>query len=163
MKRPTTRKTRVTKPPKPLDQIIEESVQGKITAWPLDSAYRPEGSFEERFNKGDNQIVLWKIYGCAKNREPIPEWAAQAFCSLLIRVVKCELSWEKAFGKVPAGRRKRPPIRDLSENLLRVGQAEEEYVGPGAETKRDKLKKKLKIGRGKLIKTLSLYKRAHAS
>ena len=162
MKRRATNK-QITTPPKSIEQIIEESVQGKHTAWPLDDTYKAEGSFEERFNKGDNQIVLWEIYRCAKSGEPIPDWAAKAFCGLLIRVVQCELSWEQAFGKVPAGRRKRRPIQELSENLLRVGQAEEEYVGKGAEEKRDKLKKKLGMGRGKLIKTLSRYKRANPS
>jgi hypothetical protein len=86
-RRPATNK-QITTSSKPLGQIIAESVQGKHDAWPLDDAYSAEGSFEERFNKGDNQIVLWEIYRCAKDSEPIPEWAAEAFCSLLIRVVK---------------------------------------------------------------------------
>ncbi len=148
---------------KSIDQIIEEAVQGKHTAWDLDPAYKAEGSFEERFNKGDNQIVLWEIHRCAKGRRPIPEWAAEAFCSLLIRVAQCELSWEEAFGKVPAGRRKREPIQDLSKNLLKVGHAVEEYVGPKDETMRRKLSRRLGIGRGKFIDYWSRFKRAHPS
>jgi hypothetical protein len=85
----------MSKSPKPLSQIIEESVQGVHDAWPIDPAYPAEGTFEDRFNAGDKEIVLWEIYRCAKGGTSIPEWAAKAFCDSLIRIAKCELSWEK--------------------------------------------------------------------
>jgi hypothetical protein len=61
---------------KPLNQIIEESVQGEHDAWPLDPAYKVKGSYEDRYREGDNQIVLWEIYRCAKEGSAIPDWAA---------------------------------------------------------------------------------------
>jgi hypothetical protein len=72
----------MTQPSKPLSQIIEESVQGEHAAWPLDPAYKVEGSYEDRYKDGDNQIVLWEVYRCAKEGSAIPDWAAKAFADL---------------------------------------------------------------------------------
>jgi hypothetical protein len=112
---------------KPLNQIIEESVQGEHDAWPLDPAYKVKGSYEDRYREGDNQIVLWEIYRCAKEGSAIPDWAAQAFADLFLKVVKCELSWDQAFGKVPADGHYRTRIQRLAKNLVKVGKAVQEY------------------------------------
>src|ERR1700733_381616 len=75
----------MTNPPKPINQIIEESVQGDHDAWPLDPTYKVEGSYHDRYKDGDNQIVLWEIYRCAKKGSAIPEWAEDAFIDLFMK------------------------------------------------------------------------------
>ena len=103
------------------------------------------------------------FYDCAENGTPTPEWAAKAFCDRLSRVAQCELSWEEAFGKVPADGTKRSTIQKLSKNLLKVGEAVQAYKGPKDETMRAALSNKLGLYRGKLIEYWSRYKRAHRS
>lgn len=152
-------------PPKMLSQIIEESVQGKHDAWPLDPTYKVEGSNEDRFKAGDNQIVLWEIYGCANSGAPIPEWAARGFVDLFIKVMKCELSWEEAFGKVPADGYG-PTIQNLAKNMIPVGESVLEYSRSGRpkdEAMFDYLRNKFKIGRGRLKEYWRRYLRAHRS
>lgn len=153
----------MNKPSKPLGQIIAKSARGEHDGWPTDPAYPVVPSHEEGFRAGDPQRVLWQIYDCAENGTPIPEWAAKAFCDRLSRVAQCELSWEEAFGKVPADGTKRSTIQKLSKNLLKVGEAVQAYKGPKDETMRAALSNKLGLYRGKLIEYWSRYKRAHRS
>jgi hypothetical protein len=158
--------------PKRLSQIIEESVQGEHDAWPLDPAYKAEGSYEERYQDGDNQIVLWEIYRCAKEGSAIPDWAAEASADLFLKVVKCELSWDQAFGKVPADGFYRPSILGLAKNLLKVGSAVHEYSTSTDERGKRRAKddamfsylgNKLGLGRGLLKDFYKRFKIAHRS
>jgi hypothetical protein len=91
---------------KSLGQIISESARGEHKAWPLDKAFKA-GPHKKRFREGDRQAALWEIYDCAQAGVAIPEWAATAFCDALIDVVTCQITWDDAFGKVPAKTPKR--------------------------------------------------------
>ena len=151
----------MNKPSKPLGQIIAESARGEHDGWPIDPTYPAELSHEEGFKAGDTQRVLWQLYDCAANGTPIPEWAATAFRDRLSRIAQCELSWEEAFGKVPAVGFKKSTIQKLSKNLVRVGEAVQAYAAPKDETMRATLSKRLALGRGIFIKYWRRYKSAH--
>jgi hypothetical protein len=162
----------MTKPSKLLNQIIEESVKGKHEAWPLDPAYKAEGSYKDRYQDGDNQIVLWEIYRCAQEGSVIPDWAAKAFADLFLKVVTCELRWDQAFGKVPADGYYRTSILGLAKNLYKVGSAVHEYSTSTNERGKQRAKddamfshlgKKLGLGRGRLKDFYKRYKSAHRS
>jgi hypothetical protein len=161
----------MTNPPKPINQIIEESVQGDHDAWPLDPTYKVEGSYHDRYKDGDNQIVLWEIYRCAKKGSAIPEWAEEAFIDLFMKVMKCELTWEEAFGKVPADGY-RPTILKIAKNITRVGESVHEYSQsmdergkrrPKDENMWSYLRKRLGLSRGVLKDSYKRFKRAHRS
>jgi len=102
---------------KSLFDIIEESVKKGRGGWDIDPAHEAKGSYEDRFRKGDKQIVLWEISRCIKNRTSIPEWAGIAFRLALERVVTCESTWDEAFGKVPAGGRYRKSIKTAAKSV----------------------------------------------
>jgi hypothetical protein len=100
----------VTKPSKPTVQIMAESVRAEHDAWPLDPAYPKNPSHEDAFKKDrDNQRVLWQIYDCFGDGDPVPPWAQTAFRDLLEKVVSCRLTWDEAFGKVPVSRKHTRP------------------------------------------------------
>jgi hypothetical protein len=44
-----------------IDYAIWRKVHGKPSPWLLDSKFKDEGSFEDRFNSGDHQILLWEF------------------------------------------------------------------------------------------------------
>src|SRR5262249_16717831 len=98
-----------------LRDIIRRSVMGKSKLWPIDPRYPAVGSLEDRFNgtvnkgAGDKQILLWTIDDSLQNREPIPDWAANALHDLVYQAAEGEFrSWDDAFGKLYApGKRKR--------------------------------------------------------
>ena len=54
----------------PLDRAIVRAVRGEPSPWPLDRAHATKGTFEDRFNAGDKQILLWAIWDCAERRSP---------------------------------------------------------------------------------------------
>ena len=87
--------------------IIYRSVMGKSNLWPI-HPFPAKGSLEDRFNAGDNQILLWAIADCAQNKQPIPEWATDALTDLLYRAVQGDVaSWDNVFGKIFRGVQKR--------------------------------------------------------
>jgi hypothetical protein len=152
---------------KPLGQIIAASVRGEHDAWLLDKTYAREPSHEKAFRDGDGQRILWQIYDSAQAGTRIPEWAANAFCDALIRVVTCASTWNEEFGEVPAkGSRHRrqkyqTTIRRLAKNLIRVGEAVQNYNGPKDEEMWSHFGKKLGLGRGFMKDCWSRYKVAH--
>jgi hypothetical protein len=166
MKRRATRKKQVTKPSKPLGQIIAESVRGEHEAWPTDPGYSTKGPHEERFGAGDKQRVLWQIYDCAVDGTPIPKWAAKAFCDSLVEVVTCQSTWEREFGEVPAkgqGGRSltyRTTIRKLAKHLIEVGEAVRNH-NPKDDDMYEELGKKFKLDRHFLKDCWHRYKLAH--
>ena len=164
----------MTKPTKPIGQIMAESVRDEHDAWPLDPAYPKNPSHEDAFKRdGDNQRVLWQIYDCAERGERIPDWAATAFRDLFIKVMSCELTWEKAFGNVPASRKRtRPWLRKLAEKLPKIGDAVQKYTAqknergkPLAkdEKMREVIGKKLGLHRGLFIEFYNRWRRANLS
>jgi hypothetical protein len=153
---------------KPLGQIISESVRTKHKAWPLDLNYSPNPSHEDGFKRhGDSQRVLWQIHDCARDGNSIPEWAATAFCDALVRVMTCQSTWQQEFGDVPArGRKHRPQkqrskLRHLAKNLIRVGEAVQDYRGPKDDEMWRHLGKKLGLGRAVMKDYWGRYRLAH--
>jgi hypothetical protein len=109
-----------------LRDIIYRSVMGKSKLWPIDPKYPADGSLKDRFNgtlnkgAGDKQILLWAIDDCAKKREPIPDWAANALHDLIYRAAEGEFhSWDDAFGKIFAAGKRKNRIEHLAL-MLRV-------------------------------------------
>jgi hypothetical protein len=156
------------KPSKLLSRIIAESVRGEHDAWLLDKTYPKEPSHEKAFRENDDrERMLWQIYDSAQAGTPIPEWAANAFCDALIRVVTRASTWNKEFGEVPAkgpSRRRQKyqsTIRRLAKNLIRVGEEVQNYNGPIDEEMWSILGKKLGLGRGFMKDCWSRYKVAH--
>ena len=81
--------------------IIRRSVMGELTLWPIDHKYPARGSLEERFKRGDRQILLWAIEDCARKKLPIPDWAANALKDIIYGAVQGDfVSWDEAFGKL---------------------------------------------------------------
>ena len=151
---------------KPLGQIIAEAVRGEHDGWHLDPAFKPEPSHEKAFEAGDGQRVLWQIYDCIQNRTTIPEWAATAFCERLVAAVTCNVTWNEAFGEIPAkgsARREyyRSTVRDLSRNLIKVGEAVQNYSGAIDDVMWTKLAMRLGMGRDRLKRCWYYYSRAH--
>jgi hypothetical protein len=123
---------------KSLFEVIEDSVESGRGGWDLDPnpKYKAEGTFEDRFKRGDKQIVLWEISRCIKNSTSIPPWAGAAFREALKNVVTCEETWDQAFGKVPASGRYRKSIRTAAKSI-EVCKRIEELHGQGSKIDND--------------------------
>ena len=125
-------------PRKPLKDIISRSIRGEPSPWPIDPAYKLEGSFEDRFRAGDKQILLWAIDEYAQKGEPVPEWAAAALNDILYRMAIGEFdTWDDAFGKIFADGHRRVGIRTLARmfevwtRVKEINAAEGSAIGDG--------------------------------
>jgi hypothetical protein len=90
------------------DYAIWRKVHGCPSPWLIDSEFKAQGTFKDRFDAGDKQILLWMLDDCARTGQPIPEWAAEALYKILYGMAKGNLkrnSWNEAFGKPYADRR----------------------------------------------------------
>jgi hypothetical protein len=106
-----------------LDRAIVRAVRGEPSPWPLDRAHAPKGTFEDRFNAGDKQILLWAIWDCAERGEAIPRWATEALHTVLMRAAKFEFeTWDDAFGKIPGKGIHRTSIRGFVKYAVPVGE-----------------------------------------
>jgi hypothetical protein len=95
-----------------VDYAIWRRVCGEPTPWLINSEFKAEGTFQERFNegKGDTQILLWAIWDYARRDKPSPKWVTEALYDILFDMAKGGLkknSWNDAFGK-PYADRKQP-------------------------------------------------------
>lgn len=83
-----------------VDYAIWRAVCGKPSPWLIDPKFKAKGTFEQRFEAGDLQILLWEINCCAQKRQPIPKWATEAMYDILFDMAKGGvMSWNDAFGK----------------------------------------------------------------
>ena len=86
-----------------LNEQIFRAIRGEPSLWPIDDR-NPElgayGTYEERFRRGDKQILLWAIEHCACHGQLIPLWAAEELKSVLLRMAKGQCSWDDPFGRV---------------------------------------------------------------
>lgn len=83
-----------------IDYVIWRAVCGKPSPWLVDSKFEAKGTFEQRFLKGDLQILLWEINCCAQQKRLIPKWAADALYNIIFGMAKGGVrSWNDAFGK----------------------------------------------------------------
>ena len=100
-----------------LNEQIFRAIRGEPSLWPIDDR-NPElgayGTYEERFRRGDKQILLWAIEHCACHGQLIPLWAAEELKSVLLRMAKGQCSWDDAFGRVRARGVNRQRIENLS-------------------------------------------------
>jgi hypothetical protein len=112
-----------------IDYAIWRKVHGKPSPWLLDSKFKKEGSFEDRFNSGDHQILLWELHDCARIGRCIPKWAADALYKILYQMAKGSLasnSWNGAFGrpyadrKQPGGMRTRAQMFDAYREVVKL-------------------------------------------
>jgi hypothetical protein len=91
-----------------LRDIIRRSVMGESELWPIDPHFPAVGSFEDRFNAGDKQILLWAIDDYAQRGEPVPQWAAKELNNIIYSAAQGKYtSWNDAFGKIFAGIQRR--------------------------------------------------------
>jgi hypothetical protein len=91
-----------------LRDIIRRSVMGESELWPIDPHFPAVGSFEDRFNAGDKQILLWAIDDYAQRGEPAPQWAAKELNNITYSAAQGKYtSWNDAFGKIFAGIQRR--------------------------------------------------------
>jgi hypothetical protein len=97
-----------------LDEAIFRAVRGEPSLWPVDPDHRVDGTYKERFERGDKQILLWAIEDYARNNERIPEWAVEALKNALLRFAKGACLWEDAFGRPIARGWHRQKIKNLS-------------------------------------------------
>jgi hypothetical protein len=97
-----------------LDDAIFRAVRGEPSLWPVDPEHRVDGSYKERYERGDKQILLWAIEDHARNNKQIPEWAVVALKNALLRFAKGKCSWEDAFGRPIARGWHRQKIKNLS-------------------------------------------------
>lgn len=99
-----------------VDYAIWRAVCGKPSPWLIDCKFKAEGTFEERFLKGDLQILLWEINCCARKKRPIPKWAADALYDKLFGMAKGGVkSWNDAFGKPYADQAQRRGMATKSQ------------------------------------------------
>ena len=100
-----------------LNEQIFRAIRGEPSLWPIDDRnpkLRAYGTYEERFRRGDRQILLWAIEDSARHGQLIPPWAAEELKSVLLRMAKGQYSWDDAFGRVRARGVNRQRIENLS-------------------------------------------------
>ena len=61
-----------------LEEMIDAAVLGdKTSPWDIDPKHPPVGNFQDRFNAGDQQILLWEIHFSAREGKPVPVWGGK--------------------------------------------------------------------------------------
>jgi hypothetical protein len=91
-----------------LEEMIDAAVLGDTTSpWDIDPKYSAVGSLQDRFEKGDNQLLLWAIHFSARKGEPVPEWAAKALAEVMYGAATGEFeSWDEPFGRIFAKKKR---------------------------------------------------------
>jgi hypothetical protein len=80
-----------------LRKAIIAAVRGEPSPWPIDKHHPENGTFQERFDAGDQQIMLWAIALAAENGERTPPWAADALMEKLLEVSIAAKDWDGVF------------------------------------------------------------------
>ena len=81
-----------------LRKAIIDAVRGERSPWPIDPHHPPVGTFQQRFERGDLQIMLWAIALAAENKEQIPKWATDALMEKLLQISVAAKDWDGVFG-----------------------------------------------------------------
>jgi hypothetical protein len=102
-----------------LEEMIDAKVLGDPTSpWDIDPKYPHAGSLQDRFNAGDQQILLWAIHFSARKGEKVPEWAAKALAKIMYEAAVGEFdSWDEAFGRIFA-RKKRVTMYQKARHMI---------------------------------------------
>jgi len=151
-----------------LNDIIFRAVKGEASnPWPLDPAFEPKGSFKERFEARDKQILLWTIWDYARRGRPTPKWAAAALNEIMFSAVKGKLTtWDDAFGKIFPNRRHRRAIHDLAKYLIPVWKRVRELKREGHNINDElfyEVSREFRIGEPRVKKYYGLLQRYHRS
>ena len=110
----------------PVNQAIWAAVKDGINSWRLSKAHDTNGSFEERFDRGDKQMLLWALVEPARRGDPIPEWAATKLLGAIFDAARGRLvSWDEAFGKMFEGSYRTAAL-GLEKYMFPVGRRVEE-------------------------------------
>src|SRR5262245_2621144 len=102
-----------------LEEMIDAAVLGDPTSpWDIDPKHPPDGSLQDRFDAGDEQILLWAIMFPAREEKPVPEWAAKALANVLYEAATGKFdSWDEAFGRI-FGRKKQATMEKKARQML---------------------------------------------
>jgi len=92
-----------------LRRAIIDAVRGKQSPWPIDEHHPRGGTFQQRFDRGDLQIMLWAIALAAENQEQIPKWATDALMEKLLQVSVAAKDWDGVFGPTRSPRDGKAP------------------------------------------------------
>jgi hypothetical protein len=134
------KRRKAKRPPLKFEQIdsrcradILRAARGEPSAWPADN-YSTQGTHQERFDRGDKQMVLWAIVLAAIDGKQIPKWAAHALEKAMI-IMSAGADWTDVFGRERAERGKntganRDSIRRRAENMYRVWDYIEQRKAP---------------------------------
>jgi hypothetical protein len=109
----------MSRAPDPLEEMIDAAVLGdKTSPWDIDPKHPPVGNFQDRFNAGDQQILLWEIHFSAREGEKVPEWAAKALAKIMYEAATGKFdSWDEAFGRIFA-RKKRATMYKKAREMI---------------------------------------------
>jgi hypothetical protein len=154
-----------------LEEMIDRAVMGKPSPWETDPAFPPKGTFEERFNAGDKQILLWEIMYSARRGKPAPEWAAKALKDIMYRMAAGEFkTWDEPFGRIFAKFRRPKKIRGralmfvVHERVMELKKAGEKIDNALFGRIGKELKEKFDIGTvGSATTIKNLYREAKPS
>ena len=102
-----------------LEEMIDAAVLGdKTSPWDIDPKHPPVGNFQDRFNAGDQQILLWEIHFSARGGQKVPEWAAKALAKIMYEAVVGKFdSWDEAFGRIFA-KKKRATMYQKARQMI---------------------------------------------
>ena len=102
-----------------LEEMIDAAVLGdKTSPWDIDPKHPPVGNFQDRFNAGDQQILLWEIHFSAREGQKVPEWAAKALAKIMYEAAVGKFdSWDEAFGRIFA-KKKRATMYQKARQMI---------------------------------------------
>jgi hypothetical protein len=109
----------MSRAPDLLEEMIDAAVLGdKTSPWDIDPKHPPVGNFQDRFNAGDQQILLWEIHFSAREGEKVPGWAAKALAKIMYEAAAGKFdSWDEAFGRIFA-RKKRATMYKKAREMI---------------------------------------------
>ena len=112
---------------------ILRCARGEPSAWPADN-YSTHGTYQQRFDRGDQQMGLWAIVLAAIGGEQPPKWATDELEKAMI-VMSAGADWTDVFGRERAERgnntgANRDSIRRRAENMYRVWDYIEQRKAP---------------------------------
>jgi hypothetical protein len=82
---------------------ILRTARGEQSAWPGDQYFKLQGNYQERFEQGDKQMMLWAIVLEAEDGRRAPAWALKALKRAMIEMA-VGADWKDVFGAERAER-----------------------------------------------------------
>jgi hypothetical protein len=97
---------------------ILRCARGEPSAWPADN-YSTHGTYQQRFDRGDQQMGLWAIVLAAIGGEQPPKWATDELEKAMI-VMSAGADWTDVFGRERAERGNNTGANRDSEGARRI-------------------------------------------